>query len=111
MGRNYFVFYIYLLLSASVAFAQDGAIKGKIADKTTGESIPFANVIAERGGRLAGGATTDFDGNYTIKPIAPGKYNLKVTYVGYKTILMTDLIVTPVASPYWAGIPPVTTLI
>ena len=66
MVKNYIVFCIYLLLSAPILFAQDGAIKGKITDKTTGESVPFANVVAERGGKLAGGATTDFDGNYTI---------------------------------------------
>ena len=95
MVKNYIVFCIYLLLSAPILFAQDGAIKGKITDKTTGESVPFANVVAERGGKLAGGGTTDFDGNYTIKPISPGKYNIKVTFVGYKTILLTDLIVTP----------------
>jgi hypothetical protein len=32
------------------------------------------------------GATTDFDGNYLIKPVAPGDYTIKVSYVGYKLV-------------------------
>jgi len=95
MFKKYFVPFLMFFLSAVITFGQDGAIKGKIVDKATGESIPFANIIAERGGKLFGGATTDFDGYYTIKPLPPGRYNVKLSYVGYKSILMTDVIVTP----------------
>ena len=89
------LFLILCLLYNTSSFAQDGTIKGKIMDKGTGEPIPFANIIAERGGKQMGGGTTDFDGYYTIKPLQPGKYNVKVTYIGYKSIMMTDLIVNP----------------
>ena len=66
-----------------------------MSDKVTGEAIPFANIVAERGGKQFGGATTDFDGYYTIKPLPPGKFDVKISYVGFKSILMTDVIVTP----------------
>jgi hypothetical protein len=91
---------IYLLTAAVVlgsaltVFAQTGSIKGKVIDKTTKEPLPFANVIAEINGQLAGGAQTDFDGNFTIKPLQPGKYDLKATFVGYTTASVTGVIVS-----------------
>jgi len=95
MFRKRFVLFISISLLSVLSFAQDGAIKGKVLDKETGEAIPFANIIAESGGKLFGGATSDFDGFYTIKPLSPGKYDVKVTFVGYKSILLTGVIVTP----------------
>ncbi|HNX44040.1 MAG TPA: TonB-dependent receptor [Bacteroidales bacterium] len=83
-----------LLLSANIAvFAQSGTLKGKILDKTTKEPVPFANIIAEANGTQAGGSTSDFDGNYTIKPLSPGKYNIKATYVGYKPVLIQGVLI------------------
>ena len=41
-----------------------------------------------------GGAQTDFDGNFTIKPLGPGTYNLKATFVGYTTAEITGIIVS-----------------
>lgn len=81
-----------LTLSLSV-FSQSGTLKGKIIDKGTKEPIPFANIVIEQGGKQSGGTTTDFDGNYTIKPIPPGKYDLKATYVGYKPIMVKDIVI------------------
>jgi len=61
------------------------ALQGKIMDMQTNEPIPFANIVVMRDGVNFGATTSDFDGNYTIKPIPPGKYDLQVTFVGYKT--------------------------
>ncbi len=85
---------IGIILSANLfVFAQSGALKGKIIDKDTREPIPFANVVLEVGGTLEGGATSDFDGNYTIKPVQPGTYDLKATYVGYKTVIVQGMVI------------------
>ncbi|MBI9033681.1 MAG: mucoidy inhibitor MuiA family protein [Bacteroidales bacterium] len=61
-----------------------GTMKGRVVDSETQEPIPFANVVIEQGGQQRGGASTDFDGYYTIKPIAPGTYSLTGRYVGYQ---------------------------
>jgi outer membrane receptor protein involved in Fe transport len=83
-----------MMLTVSVlAFSQSGTLKGKIIDKGTNEPVPFANIVIEQGGKQSGGTTTDFDGNYTIKPIQPGKYDLKATYVGYKPIMVKDVVI------------------
>ncbi|MCF8347651.1 MAG: carboxypeptidase-like regulatory domain-containing protein [Bacteroidales bacterium] len=83
-----------LILSSSVLiFAQQGALQGKVIDKDTKEPIPFANIILENKGSQVGGATSDFDGNYQIKPIPPGKYDLKATFVGYQTQLVQGITI------------------
>ncbi|MCD4698926.1 MAG: mucoidy inhibitor MuiA family protein [Bacteroidales bacterium] len=60
-------------------------VKGKISDAETGEPIPFANVILERNGNQLGGSTTDYNGIYIVNNLGPGYYDLKVSYIGYKT--------------------------
>ncbi len=82
-----------MLTVSALAFSQSGTLKGKIIDKGTNEPVPFANIVIEQGGKQSGGTTTDFDGNYTIKPIPPGKYDLKATYVGYKPIMVKDVVI------------------
>ncbi len=93
MLRKLLFFVAFLLTTHALVYAQSGALKGKIFDKTTKEAIPFANVIVESGGSQIGGAQSDFDGNYTIKPITPGKYDLKATYVGYKTVVIKGIVI------------------
>jgi outer membrane receptor protein involved in Fe transport len=93
MMRN-LLFTIGFILAANVfVFAQSGTLKGKVIDKETKEPIPFANVIVEMGGTQAGGTTSDFDGNYTIKPLTPGKYDIKATYIGYKPMMIRGFII------------------
>ena len=98
MLRKRFVLFISIFLTGVMAIAQDGAIKGKVMDKETGEAIPFANIIAESGGKQFGQTTSDFDGYYTIKPLPPGKYDVKVTFVGYQSTLLPDIVVSPDSS-------------
>ena len=88
---------IYLVFAfaftSSFVFAQTGTLKGVIKDAMTGEPIPFANVVAEKNGNQLGGTTTDFDGNYTIKPLEPGNYTIKASFVGYGAVEITGVIV------------------
>ena len=93
MLRKLLISAAVLLAANLMAFSQSGTLKGKITDKGTNEPVPFANIIIEQGGKQSGGTTTDFDGNYTIKPIPPGKYDVKASYVGYKPIMIANLVI------------------
>lgn len=93
MNRKLLLFLIGFLTLSTFSFAQSGAIRGKIIDGKTKEPIPFANVIVENNGTQAGGASSDFDGNYTIKPVQPGKYDVKASVVGYAPITIRGFIV------------------
>lgn len=83
-----------MILFVSVfAFAQSGTLQGRVTDSESNEPIPFANVVVELGGKVVNGGTTDFDGEYKIKPIQPGKYDVKITYVGYKKMMVQGLVI------------------
>lgn len=72
MQKNYFLVLMFTVLSLGL-FAQSGEISGKITDEN-GEGIPFASVAIVENGKPTGiGATTNFDGFYSIKPLSPGK--------------------------------------
>ncbi|PKP03083.1 MAG: hypothetical protein CVU14_02425 [Bacteroidetes bacterium HGW-Bacteroidetes-9] len=93
MIRNLLLTIGLVLIASLSVFSQSGTLKGKVIDKKTKEPIPFVNIIVELGGTQAGGTTSDFDGNYTIKPITPGKYDLKSTFVGFKPIQVSGVII------------------
>ncbi|MCR5064180.1 MAG: TonB-dependent receptor [Bacteroidales bacterium] len=77
---------IGLLLIAQMAVFAQGTMKGKITDAKNGEALIGANVVAKQDGQIMGGARTDLDGNYTIKGLQVGKYEIEVSYVGYTTV-------------------------
>ena len=66
-------------------------LQGVLTDKETGEPIPFANVIIYQKGVEITGGQSDFDGNYVISPIPPGKYSVKVITMGYASKELTDV--------------------
>lgn len=88
--------FVCILIFATAVFAQSsGSLRGKITDEGTGEPIPFANIVIESSGRQVGGTSSDFDGNYRISPIPPGRYDLRASSVGYHQVLVTGVIISP----------------
>jgi outer membrane receptor protein involved in Fe transport len=88
------LFTLGIFLAANLlVFSQSGALKGTVKDKDTREPLPFVNIIVEVGGTQVGGASSDFDGNFMIKPIPPGKYDVKATYVGYKPLMIKGVAI------------------
>lgn len=84
---------ILFVVFSSITYSPMGTLKGRIFDKDTKESIPFANIVIELEGKQIGGANSDFDGKYIIKPIPPGTYDLRATYVGYNTVFIKGMII------------------
>jgi len=72
---------VLLLWLPTVGLAQETVITGKVTDATTGDPIPFANVLFKG---TSVGTTTDFEGNYLIKTSA-AKDSLLASYIGYKS--------------------------
>lgn len=68
-----------------------GAIRGRVYDAETKEVLPFANVSLHQNNALTAGTTTDFDGQYLIKPIPAGNYDLLIKYVGYQPTKIEDV--------------------
>ncbi|MDR9397825.1 MAG: carboxypeptidase-like regulatory domain-containing protein [Salibacter sp.] len=87
MLRKLLLTVVVILVSQTVMLAQtgQGSIQGKLLDEKTGEPIPFANIVLERNGVQQAGTSTDMDGKYNIKPVEPGTYTLKASFVGYQS--------------------------
>ena len=79
---------LFLLLSINVLAQQTGNINGTVTDAATNEPLPGVNVII-RGSYH--GAATNIDGVFSIKGINPGKYNLDISLIGYKTFQFTGI--------------------
>ena len=75
---------VYSLYNSNSSPKSNGTLAGKIVDAQTGEPMPFVNVIVEQNGAQKGGAQTNIDGEYIIKPLAAGYYDIVASFVGYK---------------------------
>ena len=94
MRKIYFLLSFLFVGLASTVFAQNGEFKGKITDAKTKEAVPFASVSLELNGSQIAGNKTDFDGNYTIKPIPPGRYDVRVSVIGYSVSLTKAVVIS-----------------
>lgn len=79
-----FLFLLPTLLLAGTT----GKIRGKVTDLQTGEPLIGANVIVVG---TSFGAATDVKGEYVISNLEAGVYEVKSSYLGYKTVTVTNV--------------------
>ena len=77
-----------LLMFAGNTTLAGGKITGKIVDKETGEPLIGVNVIINN---MSLGAATDFEGDYVIINVPPGTYSITASFIGFKSITITDV--------------------
>lgn len=76
---------IGMITGISLSSAQSpGAIHGKVVDENN-QPVEFANVWVEVAG-VPFGTSTDSLGKFVLKPINPGIYILRCSYIGYNAI-------------------------
>ncbi len=80
-----------LLLPLSVRAGTTGKIVGRVYDRATQERLPGANVVLE-GTTL--GVSSDLEGNFVIINVPPGTYTLRVSFVGYAPLSISNVRVT-----------------
>ena len=71
---------LFFCLWSVVSFSQNYTITGKVFDSESKEPLPFVPVLIKG---TTVGATTDFDGNYSISTSKMGD-SIVSSYVGYK---------------------------
>ncbi len=79
-----------LLISFESITAQTGVIKGRVFNSINNEAVPFANILIDS---LLRGTTSDIDGNFRIENIKPGSYNIKASFVGFRSTVLYEVIV------------------
>ena len=94
------IFYFLLILALCPVFLNAGTrgrIKGKVVDLQTGEALIGANVTVV-GSTF--GANTDANGEFLIQNLEAGTYTLKASYVGYKSITLSNVRVNADLTAY-----------
>ncbi len=89
---RFLLLFVLLGLSADV-FAQTGEVTGTVLDDKK-QPIIGAIITITQGGITKGGAATDMDGVYIIKPLDPGIYTLIAQYTGYPKYTVDRVQVT-----------------
>ena len=84
-------FLVLLLVSSSIFAGTTGKIVGRITDASTGEALPFVNVIIMG---TNSGAATDIDGYFAILNVPPGTYEVKASAIGYNSVTMQNVKVS-----------------
>jgi len=79
-----------LSLLLSVHASAQGIIRGKVTDGITGEALVGASIIIE--GTVKGSAS-DLDGNYSLEKLTTGTYNLKCSFITYKSEIISAIVV------------------
>jgi len=88
---------IYLLFKTYLTVGQSGELRGKVIDAENNDPVPFANIVVE-GTQI--GSTSDMDGNFIITGLMPGFIKLRVSFIGYKTQLSQDILLSNNNVPY-----------
>jgi hypothetical protein len=80
-----------LLLPVLAVAGTTGKIKGKVADRETGEALPGANVLIT-GTTI--GAASNVEGEFVLLNIPPGVYEVKAQYIGYREVAISNIRVS-----------------
>ena len=80
--------YYPLFLCFSLLFAGDtGKIVGNTTDSETGEVLSGVNIVLKG---TSMGSASNTDGNYIILNVPAASYTITASYIGYKSISVTD---------------------
>lgn len=91
MTKLYHVLIALLLFSFTVLAGTTGKLTGTVTDESTGEPLPFVNIILV-GTNL--GAATDIDGNFVVLNISPGRYTVRVQAIGYQAKVIENVSIS-----------------
>jgi len=75
------------------ALAQKAALRGNVTDAETGQALPGANVNVVSGTVQTGAASTA-GGDYEVPNMRPGTYTVTVTYIGYESKTVSDVVLS-----------------
>ncbi len=104
MLKKIFILIIISLVLTTLTYSQqknitnkEYSITGRIFDESTKKPIEYSNVVLlnKSDNKIVTGTVTDKKGEFILKGIKPGNYNLNVQFVGYttkkiKNILLSD---------------------
>lgn len=93
MKTNIFLGFLFSFLFLPLALVAQTTyhVKGEVINRSTRQPLEFINVLVLG---LDKGATTDVEGGFDIAQVPPGIYRLRLSAVGYKTLVTSEYIVS-----------------
>ncbi len=91
--KSYLIFLLVLIPVLTRADVQKGVLTGKVVEKITKEPLPGVNVVVVG---TTFGAATNINGIFEIRGLDVGTYQVRVSAIGFNTIVRTDVIVNNV---------------
>jgi hypothetical protein len=86
-----FTYTLLVVFALSLSAFSQGIIRGRIFNPVNNQAVPFANVLVME---TELGAISDEEGFYEIVNVTPGLYNVRASFVGYKTATAYEVQVT-----------------
>jgi len=82
-----------VLIFAATAFSQTAVLQGIVTNEETGERLSGANIVllSTETGLQISGTSTNQRGEFELKGIEPGAYNIRVSFIGYVAKTLPDI--------------------
>src|SRR5688572_26891708 len=95
LSRGSFFIAFWLFFTVSVN-AQDGIIRGIVKDRITNTALEYSSVSVLKvpDSTVVAGGVSKASGSFELKGIKSGKYILKVQFVGYKTEVVSNVVLS-----------------
>ena len=91
-NKNYSLLVLLLFINSVFSYAQSsGSYKGKILDQATKQPIIGASILLDN---TQLGAATDTEGVFSFKNIPIGIYSVTISYIGYQTKNISEVIIS-----------------
>ena len=78
---------VLISFSSTISLSQYGVIKGSVSD-ISGLPLPGANIQLKNTNI---GTTSNIDGDFEILDVPEGYYTLRISYIGYESVLYPDV--------------------
>jgi hypothetical protein len=95
MKTKFSLFVLFILLAWNAPVRSQNltqSVRGVVIDQITNTPLPGANVVILNTEPLLGTAT-DLDGNFKIEKVPVGKHTIRITYLGYKEVVLPNVVV------------------
>lgn len=88
-NMRFLIVFILVFLTPILVFSQNtGTISGKVVDAKRNETLIGVTIVV-KGANYA--TQTNSDGIFNLKNIKAGEYNIEIKYLGFKTVLKTEV--------------------
>lgn len=97
-----FVLISILFIAPHTAISQSSkqltqTIRGIVTDKLSGSPVPGATILVDASQQ---GTTTNEKGLFTLSSVAMGRHTVSVSFIGYETVLVKEILVTSAREVY-----------